>query len=283
MRDVAFAAIFAACLCLPGIASATDLYEQEPPEYTFAPIPIWAGFYFGGHIGGANGEADIKDVFDYNGDPEANNALSSSGVIAGVQFGYNVQRGNLVLGVEADLGYLDLSDSKTVDLPNPTGKHNNDIRSTYSISGDLYGDLTARVGYASGDTLLYLKGGAAFLNADFSADYVGENCTTKADHACGPRDPSAFEFGADEMLLGWTLGAGVEFALDAGLSMKLEYQHFDFGDISYSDSGKYDFENYCGGTYQSKLTSDTDVSTAIDVVKVGLNYRIGGGGQAPFK
>ncbi len=275
MRKFAFAATIAVFFSMPFMASATDLLLEDFPASDEFLAPIWTGFYFGAHIGGARGEANINDVFDYNGDPEANNSLRSSSVIAGVQLGYNIQSGNFVYGVEADLGYLDLSDSKSVQLPNPTGKHTNDIGTTYSLSGDLYGDLTARIGYVAENVLVYLKGGAAFLNADFRARYVGENCTTKARGACGPNDPSTFDFGHSETLWGWTLGGGVEYALSPSWSIKLEYQHFDFGGMSYDYSGEYAFKTGGGKTLNSKLFGETDIDTTVDVIKLGVNYRVG--------
>ena len=41
------------------------------------------------------------------------------------------------------------------------------------------------------------------------------------------------------MLVGWTAGAGAEYALSPSWSLKAEYQHFDFGKMSYSYKGCY--------------------------------------------
>ena len=71
------------------------------------------GLYFGGHAGGAWGNTDLHDQFDYIGDPEFSSSSSSAGLIAGAQAGYNVQRGHFVFGLEGDLGYLGISASKT--------------------------------------------------------------------------------------------------------------------------------------------------------------------------
>jgi outer membrane immunogenic protein len=142
----------------------------------------------------------------------------------------------------------------------------------------LYGDLTGRVGYATGKTLLYAKGGAAFLNATMNADYVGANCTTT--YGCFGRDqprvanPSEFSFESDETLFGWTIGFGVEYALTPSLSLKLEYQHFDFGSMSKSYAGTDVFAcKYHKDGCTSTLTGKTDTDITVDAVKVGLNYQ----------
>jgi outer membrane immunogenic protein len=286
MGRVAFAAAFAACFGVSSVALAADLSLKDTPNYEYAPPPIWSGLYFGVHAGGGRGNVDVSDTFDYNGDPHAENSFSTTGAIAGVQLGYNVQRGNFVYGVEADLGYLDLSGSKYFDLPNPTDgtKHydpNRDIGATYSLSGGLYGDLTARVGYATDNTLLYLKGGAAFLNVDSKSRYEGENCgTTGGCKTSGEK--STFNFEDSEMLLGWTVGIGAEYALTSSLSLKLEYQHFDFGGASSSYNGKDSFA--CSGpgwagTCASTLEGNSEASLTVDAIKVGLNYQFDRGDE----
>jgi outer membrane immunogenic protein len=281
MSRVAFAAAFAACFGLPNAVLATDLSLKDTPTYEYTPAPIWTGLYFGVHVGGAPGDINVSDTFDYNGDPHADNDVDTSGVIAGVQVGYNFQRGNFVYGVEADLGYLDLSGSKTADLHKETHRYN-DLDATYSFSGGLYGDLTARVGYASDNLLIYLKGGAAFLNVDANSRYVGANCSILGECGSG-REASTFNFDNSEMLLGWTIGVGAEYALSSSVSLKVEYQHFDFGSASSDYEGEHNFS--CGqwGTCTSKLWGNSESSVTVDAVKVGLNYQFNRGDDDGLK
>ncbi len=277
MSRVAFAAAFAACVGMSNAVLATDLSLKDTPNYEYAPVPVWTGLYFGVHVGGTRGDVDVSDTFDYNGDPHADNNVDTSGVIAGVQVGYNFQRSNFVYGVEADLGYLDLSGSKTVDLHKETHRYN-DIDATYSFSGGLYGDLTARAGYADDNLLIYLKGGAAVLNVDAKSHYVGANCSVLGE--CGPgREASTFDFDNSEMLWGWTIGVGAEYALSSSLSLKVEYQHFDFGSMSSDYAGEDSFS--CGqwGTCTSKLYGNSEASLAVDAVKLGLNYQFNRGDE----
>ncbi len=138
----------------------------------------------------------------YMGDPTVNTAFYRWGFIGGAQAGYNVQRGHFVFGPEADIGYLGISASKSFFQPGTDagcvmtypdhsyvayGGWSCNVAGKYSVSSDLYGDLTARFGYEMDRTLLYAKGGAALLNADFKANYVGNNCTVLGPYCAGGR------------------------------------------------------------------------------------------------
>jgi outer membrane immunogenic protein len=105
-------------------AIASDLYgppglKDDPPPFVLA---LWQGSYLGGHIGGVWNNIDIADTYTYFGDPTARNSTQGSGPIGGLQAGYNFQSLNLVYGLEADIGSLNLSGRKTVGLQ--TDPHN---------------------------------------------------------------------------------------------------------------------------------------------------------------
>jgi outer membrane immunogenic protein len=275
---------------------ATDLREMPgiglkdtPPDY----LPIWPGFYFGGHAGGVWGNTGTHDTFTYVGDPAFNGSLSSTGFIGGAQAGYNFQRGHFVFGIEGDAGYLGISANKSASFKpsSCTGYYTagqtvvqytgNNARmcavdAKYSSASDLYGDLTGRLGYLFDRTLVYAKGGASLLNEDFKANYSGANCMTIG--SCGIGGPSSFNFGRTNVLLGWTAGAGAEYALTPSLSVKAEYQHFDFGSMSYGYSGTYSIPctgcNHAGGHYTSTINGKLDASLTADAVTLGLNYHL---------
>ena len=136
--------------------------------------------------------------------------MSSAGLIAGAQAGYNVQRGHFVFGLEGDLGYLGISASKSYSskpssctqtysggsqtYSGPTGPGNNtpaalcDVDAKYSISSDLYGDLTGRLGYAVDRTLFYAKGWRRTFERRLEGKlFAGQNCKTLGTGAlqCG--------------------------------------------------------------------------------------------------
>lgn len=266
-----------------GGANAADLGYGGFKDY--APAPIWTGLYAGGHIGGAWGDTEHRDVNELNTvDPHANVSIGTSDLLYGAQIGYNVQKGKFVYGLEADIGQMKLDGSSATVLMQDTGTgnsacngnpgHNSThvqqcrLESKYSVSGGLYGDLTARVGYASNKALFYVKGGAAFLNADVNAHYT-------AEHAWAPDDTDGvakFNYSKSDTMWGWTIGAGVEYAFSQSLSLKAEYQHFDFGSMDLSYDGAQS-RWYGAGSTTLVGKSETDITA--DAVKLGVNYRVG--------
>ena len=281
-RGVALTFCISSLLAATGQASAADLYVRPGlKDGPYLPVPaLWEGFYLGGHIGDGWNTATVDDHYDYVGDPVSSNNLNGSGIIGGGQIGYNFQWGNIVFGPEADLGYLGLSGSRSAALTpapeclasgssSPCG-----LNANYSISGGLYGDITGRLGYAVDSVLFYAKGGAAFLNVDIKSNYVGENCSMV--HRCGvfptpPVNASTFNFEQSDTRWGWTVGGGIEYALSQEWSVKVEYQHFDFGSTSFKHDGVYDIT---GTPWHSTLKGSAEISQTVDAVKVGVNFHL---------
>jgi outer membrane immunogenic protein len=164
-----------ASLLLTTSAAFADGYSAYGrPSY--APFS-WTGFYMGANVGGAWG-TDHGTVNDSNPvDTTHSFSLNPSGVFGGGQLGYNLQSGNIVFGIEADLGDLDLRASAA------NSNIVNAIPFRTSTSGGLYGDVTGRLGYSFGSTLLYSKGGFAFFDGDAkvhavnSAFFIPESST----------------------------------------------------------------------------------------------------------
>ena len=291
------AALLVCCMsAVSGGAWAADLYGGpglKDAPYIAAPA-LWQGFYVGGHVGGAWGGPDVSDTFVYVGDPTFNGGLNGAGFTGGGQAGYNIQRDHFVFGLEGDIGYLGLSADKLVNFKQDSctahyqdgsqtydRNHQNEqlcwIDGKYSSSSGLYGDITGRLGYALDRTLFYAKGGVAFLDVDFKANYAGQSCKTLG--TCGTGGPSSFNYDHSDTLVGWTVGAGMEYALSQSWSLKAEYQHFDFGSMSYSYSDCVSVGGTCPTTnqtysnhYTSTLDGRTKVSLTADAVTFGINY-----------
>lgn len=229
MRNVVFVAScvlsVAALATDSGSARAADLrdwrtdrsFKDEPvivPRYRFS----WTGFYLGGNVGYGWGTSEST------GDAGAFNGLTSgfdvnpSGWIGGLQAGYNWQTGNLLFGLEGDLGILGLDDRESSGGAFVEAEYGG------------YGALTARVGFTDDRWLFYLKGGAALANIENRAGAIGD-----------PTDLTV----ADETRWGWTIGGGAEFAFHPNWSMKIEYLYMDFGsDTSTNTDGNiYRHEN----------------------------------------
>jgi outer membrane immunogenic protein len=225
-------------------AQAADIYRREAVGgYKDGPAYVantWTGFYIGAHVGGAFDDLTITDVDGFTtGGPGRKTSLSPSGVIAGGTLGYNWQSGPVVFGVEGDIGYLGLNESKLLTLSTANTRA--------GIEDGLYGDITGRLGYAFGPALLYAKGGFAFYDG-------GEKFSTNVG---GTRVSSSLD-----TLTGYTIGGGLEYKINPAWSIKGEYQYFDFGDETFTVTT----------TNGSKFRFKEELN--VQTVKFGVNYSL---------
>ena len=121
----------------------------------------WTGFYVGGQIGAARGTATFADPF---GASIFGDNVTTPGFLAGGQIGFNwqVPNSSFVLGVEADASWLTADGTNTCLAFSGLF-----VSATCHADPNAIGTLTARGGYAfgpSGRTLLYAKGGAAWIH-----------------------------------------------------------------------------------------------------------------------
>jgi outer membrane immunogenic protein len=220
--------IFCACAAL----AVTALGGPEPlpsgkemKEVAPAPPPEcnWTGFYIGINVGGQWGHSEDKDV-DYNfGVPNEFDGpkpwgYDESGVIAGGQVGYNHQFHWIVLGIEADLGYMNVDGSGT-----EPGSPGHDTSG--KTSSDFYTTIRGRLGIALGHWLFYATGGGIGVNLETR---VIDNCDTGA---CGDEriDASRTDFN-----WGWTAGGGIEYMLGCHWTIRGEYLRYQLGDQDFS-------------------------------------------------
>lgn len=211
--------LFVAAMAAPSFAADLPRPSYKAPVY--APSYYnWTGFYAGINAGYGFGKSDWSGA-------GGTGSTKPKGFIGGVQLGYNLQTGMWVWGLEADFDYSAMKGS--------------DNGGTGVCSGagcetklKYFGTGRGRIGYAGWDRWLpYVTGGAAYGNV-------------KATPAVG----GDFSKGK----VGWTVGGGVEYAVFANWTTKLEYLYADLGTIS-------------GGT------PGNDVTFKSHLVRAGLNYR----------
>jgi outer membrane immunogenic protein len=193
----------------------------------------WTGFYVGLNTGYSFGHSDANytvpelSAFSIDSNP--------SGWSGGFQVGANYQLENrIVFGIEGEFSYVDASDTIYDSMSHELrGRPNNSIKT----SSDYAGTVRARLGYAVGRFLPYLTAGIAGANAKVSA-------------TDGPLSESDF-------LVGWTIGAGVEYALNKNWSIRTEYLHVDLGRHTW---------------FAGKLWEASSQSTS-ETVRFGVNYK----------
>jgi outer membrane immunogenic protein len=207
-------------LTLP--AMAADLPPAPAPYYA-APIAIpiftWTGCYVGGTVGGVWG--NTNDTWGPNPGgfaavPGAVNALAvsssfnTSGVTGGVEGGCNYQVTPwFVFGVEGDWESTALSGSFTGTAVTPTVTY----PLTQSFSSHWLSTVRARAGYSAGPWLFYATGGAAFANVSRTDTLSFPGATLNASQSTTAS--------------GWTIGAGVEWAMAFNWTVRAEYLYVD--------------------------------------------------------
>ncbi len=208
-----------AALALGGTAIAADV-PIKGPIYKAAPqLSIWEGPYIGVHAGYASATNDV--AFG-----AAGAQFEPDGGFGGIQLGYLYRiRPNWLLGYEIDVSFASLRGERVIGGP-----------TTFSL--DLFGTARTRLGYAAGPWLVYATGGLAWAKTDVT----------------GPGVQSL-----ERPHIGWTAGAGIEYAFAPRWSAKLEYLYANLGDT---------LVNLGGGAV---FTTDLTLST----VRLGLNYRFG--------
>lgn len=224
---------------LPISAFASDM---NYPTKAMPSYYNWSGFYAGLNVGGAFGNASVTDT--NGGVPAGPYAYQPKGVFGGGQAGFNYQWQNVVLGIEGDLGYMNPTSGKGL-VPSSNPAYHQDL----TVSGGVYADMTARLGYAFGSLLFYGKGGYAYVDTSAS------QTTTKPGYAT--TGTGAFD--------GAVYGGGIEYAFARQWTIKAEYLRFDLGSR---------------GAYQTSITDApigfqylNTTSLKFDTVKIGANYR----------
>jgi opacity protein-like surface antigen len=209
----------------------------------------WTGSYAGLFAGSTWGEQDW--VFVDGGtttDPEF------AGYLVGGQVGYNYQTGQLVFGIEADIGGANASGGKSC----PNG-----FFFTCESELNSLGSLTGRIGYAWDRALFYAKGGLAFgrVSTGIAQNTGGFGLNPVVEEPLGGQPVPTTE--TTKWQTGWTAGAGVEFALTQQWSARAEWMYYDLGSATYQTF------------FAADATGLVDADTQGHSVRVGVNYHFG--------
>ena len=211
--------LFVAAMAAPVFAADLSRPVYKTPVYSM-PGYNWTGFYAGINGGYGFGSSNWAGA----------GSSSPKGVLVGGTLGYNLQTGSLVWGLEGDLDYSWMKGSNV-----GTGVCAGlgcETRNTW------FGTARGRIGYAGWDRWLpYFTGGAAFGDVKMTSGTAVSESKTR---------------------FGWTIGAGIEYAVMTNWTAKVEYLYADLGTSSCSIAA-------CGVA--------TDVSFKENLVRVGLNYR----------
>jgi outer membrane immunogenic protein len=177
----------------------------------------WSGAYIGIHGGNARGNQSMT----YLGGTVD---FEPKGNFFGVQSGYNWHLpSNLVLGIESDISFASIDGSF--------------LGGCCTTRTERFGTVRLRTGYAFSNILFYATGGLAWATPQNNYFF---SVTT-----------------SDRPFVGWTAGAGIEYALSARWSIRGEYLRFNFENNSSDYGGVSPFIE----------------RAEYDIFRVGLNYR----------
>ena len=241
MKKSLLAGVSLAAVALASGVQAADLGSR--PSYkapVLAPAPwSWAGFYIGANVGIASARSSIADdpstTFPWLGTPiDAN----KTGVIGGLQAGYNWQFTNLVLGLEGDISFASLNRSANSVLFGGAD--------VYNARLNALGTLRGRVGWAFDRVLVYGTGGVAFASLK--------------NELTDPPSVIGFTASPGSNVTGWTVGGGFEYAFTDHWTAKAEYLHVGFPTRTAHDTG-------VGLGYVFAFKD------SLDIGRVGINYK----------
>ncbi|MDQ0474869.1 outer membrane protein [Labrys wisconsinensis] len=193
------------------VARAADL--AAAPVEPVAPIPYafsWTGFYVGANIGYGFGGDDRVGVRNNLGVVVPNFAkFEPDGIFGGVQAGYNYQWGNFVFGLEGDFQGAGIDDKFN-------GVNAGGVTWSGKSNLDWFGTIRPRAGFAWDRFLIYGTGGVAFGGIDYRVSGIDGGGNT-------------VDMKKNDTQVGWTAGAGLEYAITDNWTAKLEYQYINFG------------------------------------------------------
>ncbi|OYW52175.1 MAG: hypothetical protein B7Y80_20465 [Hyphomicrobium sp. 32-62-53] len=196
-------------------ALAADLGPSLKDEVIYeAPAPRWTGCYLGANIG-AGWQHAATTFFDPADAPFDNGSHTGSGAVGGGQIGCDLQRSRFVMGVQGMFNAAGIDGSNTV----PSFEEN-----TVASEANWFASITGRLGVTlRPNTLLYAKGGVAWIDNDFS-----DTCYADAGF-CGTDNGDNFAAFGSNTATGWVVGGGIEHAWNNNWSMFIEYNYMNFG------------------------------------------------------
>jgi len=237
LRGIA-AAVGALLVLVPaGAANATSMPSVDQ---------LWSGAYIGVAAGAGSVSSKVVDVADYNLLGNEVIKYDGTGGIVGGTAGFNWQSNSWVYGVEGDLSWSGIDETGA-------SAYGNGDDTFLSTDVNWLATLRARFGRAFADHRLVVYVTAGVVIAGVKNSVLDVYTLAGTDTA---------NLSKSSTRTGFIGGAGLEFALHNGWSVKGEYLCADLGDESvtgYSDV----YHDWIDYRFDDRL----------HLFRVGLNYR----------
>jgi outer membrane immunogenic protein len=263
-----FAAALVAVSAMIGTSegSAADI-ETTPYSKTPFSVPTydWSGAYVGINLGYGMGRSSDTSSLGISGLALFTDTVRSNmfGIVGGGQIGVNAQIQSWLVGLEGD--FQGTGQRGTHSFTCPAGVCTSTLLfGFFPVPGpavpvtmrqqlDFFGTIRGRFGVVVlPQVLLYTTAGMAYGQVDSNTSLTGA-------------------FKAQNYNPGWTAGGGIEAAIGAGWSTRLEYLYLDLGRVSGTFASNIlaaNATNLLIGSFSSRITDN--------IVRIGLNYRFFG-------
>ncbi len=242
----------AVAFCVAGAAAAQP---QSDGPWTGPYVGLNFGYGGGGFNYPFSGTTTPTGTTRTAGELKQN----SNGVLGGFQVGYNYELPNgVVAGVVTDFDGASITGgNELTDYGRAGGPSNGSLSSNV----DYFGTVRGVLGYSlfGGRVLPYVTGGFAYARMTTANGFSCAAC------GVGGGVVTASSYSATDT--GWTLGAGFDYPINDKLSLRTEYLYADFGRNTTPQTAIY------GGSGALAYNATTGVSTTLNVLRVGLNYR----------
>jgi outer membrane immunogenic protein len=249
-----------------GRASAADLPVPAGPAPAYYPVATvydWGGGYIGINGGYAFGQSEWgSDPLNPSGLSSTGNFNVNSGLIGGT-IGVSGQFGAWVVGVEGDFDWQNLKGTSgspfCTSLVTSTKATMVAAGLSCETQSTWIGTLRARAGYAWDRVFVYGTAGGA-----------GANVQTGLNGLPPQTNP---EFG-------WTVGAGLEWAIAENWTIKFEYLFVDLTNAACNHGYSCGYDKAAtttGGATPTTPPVNSNMAVRLNenIVRVGLNFKYG--------
>lgn len=241
------------------VCAATSAAHADP----------WNGFYVGATVGLDSAHYNAKSSTETSSSPggyfdgtsvgqfdavgSAN--LAHSGYTESLEGGWNRQNGSFVWGIEGDIGALNGEAHSTANgyftCCDVAFTNYQKVSTTWNLT------VRPRAGWLMGNTYFYGTGGVAAEGLKYEQIY---NDAVGATESASKSDTK----------IGWVVGAGVEFPLGTGWTMKAEYLYEDIGSIGMSSTNL----TYAGTNYPGNAFTDSASNIHTSMFRLGVNVHL---------
>jgi outer membrane immunogenic protein len=278
-RSVAMRSFFLAAMMFGAVTGAQ---AADMPDFLRGTVPAsntptrnWDGWYAGGQVGYSSAADDFSKSLTGLTDKMFTNSVlqpvtsqlsaltksNTQGTGFGAFVGRNWQWDDVVLGVEANYNYINLSASSTNTTPalsygfqdpTPNITDNYTIQLSGTAAAQIKDAITfrGRAGWACGDFLPYMFGGLAVGRMDVSRSAgnnvslqqfitstntvniggvpVTSTTTTRLGNPVNVSAPPQSQERTDNYVVGWTAGLGLEYMLWGNIFVRGEWEYTKF-------------------------------------------------------